>query len=226
MMKKLLLFLLAATLLAFPALALAESELTVIGTATVTLPADMAEFSVGVETHAATVHEAAQQNNLTLAAVMEALTDAGIDVADLSTSNYYVYAEYDYSATPAQMVGYSVSNTLTVVVRDIERIGAVIDAATSAGANQVYGVTFRSSGQAEAYDRALTQAVAEGARKAQLLAAASGHTLGELETITENGSQTYGVVMAKETADRAAGTAILPEELSVTATVTLTYGLR
>lgn len=225
-MKKTLILLLAAMLLALPALALAEGELTVIGTATVTLPADMAEFSVGVDIHAPTVHEAAQQNNLTLTAVMEALTNAGIDVADLSTSNYYVYAEYDYNVTPAKLAGYGVSNTLTVVVRDAEKVGAIIDAATSAGANQVYGVTFRSSGQAEAYDRALTQAVAEGARKAQLLAAASGRTLGELEAITENGSQTYGVVMAKETADRAAGTAILPEELSVTATVTLMYGLR
>lgn len=225
-MKKLLTLLLAATLLALPALALAEGELTVIGTATVSLPADMAEFSVGVETHAETVHEAAQQNNLILAAVMEALTDAGIESGDLSTSNYYVYAEYDYGATPAKMVGYSVGNTLTVTVRDASQVGAIIDAATSAGANQVYGVNFRSSRQSEAYDRALTQAVAEGLRKAQLLADASGRTLGELAEITENGSQPYGVVMAREAADMAASTAILPEELSVTASVTLTYELK
>ena len=225
MMKKLLVILLAA-LLTMPVLALAEGELTVIGTATVTLTPDMAELTVGVETRADTVNGAVTGNSEALNAVIEALKAAGVAENDMSTRNYYVGAEYDYSVSPAALSGYSVNNNLTIIVRDIDMIGAVIDAATAAGANQVYGVTFRSSQMADGHDRALALAVQEGMRKAQLMAEASGRELGQLEGVQENGMQSYGVTVAYDTAARTSGTSIMPEELSVTASVTLTFELR
>ena len=224
-MKKCLVIFLAL-LLALPALALADGELTVIGTATVTLQPDMAELSVGVDTRADTVIGAVTGNSEALGAVIEALMAAGVAESDMSTRYYYVSAEYDYSAVPAVMTGYSVSNTLTVVVRDIDRIGEVIDAATAAGANQVYGVTFRSSQTSDGHDRALTLAIQEGMRKAQLMAIAAGQPLGQLVDIEENGMQSYGITVAYDNVARASGTSIMPEELSVTASVTLTYELR
>ena len=225
-MKKVLILLLALAWLALPALALADGELTVIGTATVTFQPDMAEFSVGVETHAETVSGAVAANQETMNAVIEALEAAGIAEGDLSTSNYYVGTEYDYSVTPAVLTGYYVGNTLTVVVRDVTQVGAIIDAATAAGANQVYGVTFRSSQQSDSYDRALTLAIQEGMRKAQLMAIASGRALGQLRDVEESGVQAYSVRAAFDTAAKASGTSIMPEELSVTASVTMTYELR
>ena len=224
-MKKLFAILLVAAML-LPTMALADKGLTVIGTATITCVPDMAEFSVGVETHAVTVSEAAASNAEALNAVIEALKAAGVVETDLSTSNYYVGSEYDYSTTPAKMVGYYVGNTLTVIVRDLEQVGAVIDAATAAGANQVYGVTFRAGQQSDSYDRALTLAIQEGTRKAQLMAVAAGHALGQLETIEESAVQSYGVNVAFDTAARVSGTSIMPEELSVTASVTMTFELR
>lgn len=225
MMKKMVCVLLAA-LLMLPALALADGELTVIGTATVTVQPDMAEFSVGVETHADTVSAASEANAAAVNAVMEALRAAGVADSDLSTSYYYVGMDYAYDTTPATVVGSYVSNTLNVIVRDVSQIGAVIDAATAAGANQVYGVTFRTSQQNESYDRALTLAIQEGMRKAQLMAIAGGHALGQLERMEESGIQTYSLNAAFDTAARASGTSIMPEELTVTASVTLTYELR
>lgn len=226
MMKKLLLIVLALTLLALPALAMADDSLTVIGTATVTFEPDMAELSVGVETHADTVNAAVAANSEVLNAVIEALKEADIAESDMATSNYYVGTEYDYGATPPKLSGYYVSNTLTVTVRDIERIGAVIDAATAAGANQVYGVNFLSSQQSGSYDRALTLAIQEGMRKAQLMAMAAGRSLGRLEDVQENGAAGYVFSAAYDTVARASGTSILSGELSVTASVTLTYELR
>lgn len=225
-MKKFLAMLLAAAVLALPVAALADNELTVIGTATVTFQPDMAELSVGVETHGETVSGAVEASARTMNAVMEALQGAGVAQSDLSTSNYYVGVDYSYDTAPATPVGYYVGNTLNVIVRDVEQIGAVIDAAAVAGANQVYGVTFRSSQQNDSYDRALTLAIQEGMRKAQLMAIAAGHALGQLKSVEESGIQSYGINAAFDMAARASGTSIMPEELSVTASVTMTYELR
>lgn len=225
-MKKMVLALMVAMVLALPMLALADGELTVIGTATVTLTPDMAELSVGVETHAETVNEAVSGNSDTLRAVIDALAAMSIDEGDISTNSYYVGMDYNYAMSPAALTGYYVSNTLNVVVRDIEQIGDVIDAATAAGANQVYGITFRSSQEADSHDRALTLAIEEGMRKAQLMAAAGGCTLGQLKDIAEDGMQSYGVSRAYDLAASSAGTTIMAGELSVTASVTLTFELR
>lgn len=224
-MKKILLTLLAAMMFILPALALADGELTVIGTATVSLTPDMAELSVGVETRAATVSEAVAGNSDALNAVIDALVAAGISESDLSTGSYYVGMDYNYATSPATLTGYYVSNTLSVVVRDVGQIGAVIDAATAAGANQVYGITFRSSQEADAHDRALTLAIGEGMRKAQLMAAASGRALGELKGVREDEAQAYGLARSYDLAASAAGTTVMAGELSVTASVTLTYEL-
>ena len=226
MRKRLILLLLCVSLLALPAAALADGGLTVIGTATVTVQPDMAELSVGVATRAETVSGAAEANAELLGAVTEALKAAGVAPEDLSTSDYYVSMAYNYETSPATVAGYDVGNTLRVVVRDVERIGEVVDAAIAAGANQVYGVTFRSSQQSESYDRALTLAIQEGMRKAQLMAIAGGRALGQLESMEESGAQSYGAKMAFDTAARASGTSIMPEELSVTASVTMTFELR
>lgn len=225
-MRKFVIVLLVLALTALPLVALADNELVVIGTATVTVQPDIAELSVGVETHAGTVSAAVEGNAEALNAVMEALQAAGVAEGDLSTSNYYVGMDYSYDTSPATVVGYYVSNMLNVIVRDVTQIGAVIDAATAAGANQVYGVNFRSSQQGDGYDRALTLAIQEGMRKAQLIAIAGGRALGPLERIEESGIQSYGVKVAFDMAARASGTSIVPEELSVTASVVMTYELR
>ena len=227
-MKKLFSLMLALVLLAAPALALADDvTLSVLGTASVTLEPDMVQVSIGVETSAETVHEAVTANADTLARIIEALKEQGVKEKDLSTANYYVNAYYDYSVAGAAVpMGYNVSNTLKVMLTDMEKIGAIIDAATAAGANQVWGVTFLSSQEQEAYDRALTLAIQEGMRKATLMAMAAGRSLGSLESIEEGGQQSYAVNAAFDAVSLSAGTAIMPGDLTMTATVTLTYELR
>ena len=124
-MKKLLALLLACTLL-LPCLALAESPaaasgatITVTGSASVTLKADYARISVGVSSKAATVEQAANENNAAIFAVIEALKEAGVAEEDIATSNYSVYAEYDYASFGGQkLTGYNVTNQLTVIIRD------------------------------------------------------------------------------------------------------------
>lgn len=228
MKKQLLTVLLVLSMLVLPAMSLADdASLTVVGTATVTLTPDMAQFGVGVSTQAVSMKDAVNANNVALNAIIDALTALGIPREDLSTSNYYVGTEYDYSVTPAVLAGYSVNNTLNVTVRNLDQVGAVIDAAIDAGANNIYGVTFLSSQTSQSHDQALTLAIQEGMRKAQLMAQATGRSLGDLEAVVENGDSFYDAAAAYNVAAaRDAGATIMPETLTVTASVTLTYELK
>ena len=234
-MRKLLALLLACALL-LPCLALAESPaaasgatITVTGSASVTLKADYARISVGVSTSAKTVEEATQQNSTTIFAVIEALKTAGVQEDDIATSNYSVHAEYDYSSFGGQkLTGYNVTNQLTVIIRDMEHIGATLDKATAAGANNIYNIEFLSTQADAAQDEATAYAVQDAMRRAKLLADAADLTLGGIVSISDSSSG--WVVSTRSYASKldmaVAGNSILPDDTSVSASVTIVFELK
>ena len=182
-MKKLIALILTLALM-LPAIALAETAaqgatITVSGSAFVTLKADYAQVSVGVSTSAKTVDEATQQNSEAIHTVIEALKAAGVKEDDIATSNYSVHAEYDYSSLGGQKLsGYNVTNQLNVIIRDMDHIGATLDKATAAGANNIYNIQFLSTKADAAQDEAIAYAVQDAMRRARLLAEAAGLQLG------------------------------------------------
>ncbi|MBR6667370.1 MAG: SIMPL domain-containing protein [Clostridia bacterium] len=233
-MKKLIALALALILL-LPCLAQAEAPvyaaqgatITVTGCASVTLKADYARISVGVSTHAPTVEEASRRNNNAIHTVIAALMDAGVQEDDIATSNYSVSAEYDYAAVTPRLTGYCVTNQLTVVIRDMEHIGATLDKATAAGANNIYNIEFLSTNAPAAQDEATAYAVQDAVRKAALLADSAGLTLGGIVSIQESSTvlpqpRTYKSAMNTDTA----GNSILPDDASVSATVTIVFELK
>ena len=232
-MKKLITMTLALLMLFCPLLAQADrsaddsATLTVTGAASVSLKADYAQVSVGVSTRARTIEEASGQNAEAIHAVIAALKAAGVLEEDIATSNYSVYAEYDYSTGEAVQTGYNVSNQLNVSIRDMEHVGAILDKATRAGANNIYNVTFCSTASAQAQDEAMTHAVQDAFRKAELLAAAAGLEVGSVMTIRESttGVFTTGVTYKAEAARDAVSNVILPDDLTVSASVELTVRL-
>ena len=232
-MKKLL-ALIPTLMLALPAACLAETAaadgatITVTGSAVVTLEADYAQVSVGVSTSAKTVDEASKQNAKAIHTVIEALKAAGVKEDDIATSNYSVHAEYDYSSLGGQKLsGYNVTNQLNVVIRDMEHIGATLDKATAAGANNIYNIQFLSTKADEAQDEATTYAVQDAMRRAKLLAEAAGLQLGNIVSISDS-TGGYAVVTRsyKSTLDAAAGNSILPDDASVSANVTIVFELK
>ncbi len=232
-MKKLLILLLTLALL-LPVFAQAEhaaapgATITVSGNATVTLKADYAQVTVGVSTKAPTVEEASQKNTAAIHAVIAALTEAGVLEEDIATSNYSVNAEYDYSSMGGQrLTGYNVSNQLNVTIRDMEHIGAILDKATAAGANTIYNIQFLSTKADAAMDEATAYAVQDAMRRAQLLADAAGLQLGSIVSITDTVTGYGGMPRTyKSTMDSAAGNSILPDDASVSASVTIVFELK
>ena len=233
-MKKLLSIILVLAMM-LPCIALAETvavaenaTITVTGSASVTLKADYARISVGVSSKAATVEQAANENNAAIFAVIEALKEAGVAEEDIATSNYSVYAEYDYASFGGQkLTGYNVTNQLTVIIRDMDHIGATLDKATAVGANNIYNIEFLSTKADEAQDEATVYAVQDAMRRAKLLASAAGLNLGGIKSISDTVAS-YGIVTRSYASklDAVAGNSILPDDTSVSASVTIVFELK
>ncbi len=233
-MKKILALILAFTMLigcSAVASADGDSIITVIGTATVSVPADFAIVTLGVTTMDEDVQKSAGLNAEKIDAVIFALKELGIPEDDISTAYYYMETIYDYNTTDGAgyaIRGYQVNNSVTVTVRALELVGQVVDTALRAGANQVNGVSFQSTQAGSACDEALQAAIKEASRKAALMAEAAGVKLGAMVSVTENYGSYGGVSMkAEAAADMAprstANTRFLADGLNCTATVTVAF---
>ena len=116
-----------------------------------------------------------------------------------------VYGPYTEGAEePQRVVGYQASNMVTVRVREVAKLGAVVDAVTGAGANRLYGIGFDVSDPRAPLDAARERAVADARAKAELYARAAGVTLGAVVSIRETVERPPGPVMMRAEAMDAA----------------------
>jgi uncharacterized protein YggE len=199
--------------------------ITVVGNGTAKAVPDRASFTFEVDTQA-TDAKAALAKNATLAtAVIAALKNAGVASTDLQTSGVWLSPQRDSSGTA--VTGFTASNSVSATT-DIAKAGPLVDAAVAAGATGVSGPNLLVSDEDALYREALKDAVADAAQKAAAIAAASGLTLGSVQTISE-GTQgpvyPYGGIAstAGATSAGAVATPIEPGQQSSTAMVTVTY---
>jgi len=238
-MNRIICALMAVCLAILPVASLADSNrsVTVTGTATIKVEADSAVLSLGVETNAKDASDAAAANAEAVEKVTKALQDAGIAEEDITTNYFFVNAIYDYEKMnedgSASIRGYRVSNSLSVVVKDIDKVGEIIDIALANGANNCDNVSFRANGE-DLYDQVLAQAVREAARKAAVVAEAAGGKLGKVISVTEQYGSYSGVTFERAEAEeamdgamsaKAFGTSIRSDDLSYSATVTVIFEL-
>lgn len=163
--------------------------ISLAGHGEVKMAPDMAIVTSGVVSQAATAADALAANSRAMTAVMAALAGAGIGAKDIQTSNFNVQPRYDYgnNAQPPKLSGYDVSNSVTVAVHDLERLGALLDTLVQQGANQISGVSFQLAQPEAALDEARRRATADATRKARLYAAALGVELGPVTSVSEAG---------------------------------------
>ena len=164
-----------------------NATVTVNGTGSVTVTPDQASISVGVNVIQKSLSEAQAAATSQMTAVIDALKAAGIDEKDIQTSNYSVniMQNYDNSGYPSEVIGFQVNNQVNVTVREIDKLGEILDAAVTAGANSIYGITFVVSDSTAAASQARTAAVEDAKAKAEEIAAATGTTLGKIVSVTE-----------------------------------------
>jgi uncharacterized protein YggE len=172
---------------ATPTASAASGTVTVNGTGSVTVTPDAASISIGVNVMNANLSEAQAAATSQMNAVIDALKAAGIDEKDIQTNNYSVNVmqNYDNNGYPTDITGYQINNQVNVTVRDLDKLGDILQQAVDAGANSIYGITFFVTDSSEAASQARTAAVTDAKTRAEELAAATGATLGKVVSISE-----------------------------------------
>jgi uncharacterized protein YggE len=206
-----------------------ERTITVSSTGTAEAEPDQARITSGATTEALSAREALTSNSEAMSKVISQLKAKGIDAKDIQTTSFNVEPVFDYSkeGQPPKLRGYRVSNQAVVLVRDLGKLGAVLDDVITAGANQMQGLSFEVSKADTLKDGARKDAVANALRRAKLLAAAAGAEVGEVMQISEEVSSDGPVRFAAPRLAKAE--MVVPIERGTTtleARVTATWALK
>jgi uncharacterized protein YggE len=215
--------------LALPsALSAAETaRITVTGEGRVAATPDMATLSLGVTSRGETAKAAMDETSAGVAALLEALRAAGIEPRDVQTTGLSlnpVWNSSSYDSAPPKIEGFAASNTVTVRVRALDGLGGLLDTVLETGANTFNGLEFGLAEPEPKRDEARAAAVADARRKAELLAAAAGVTLGPIVTIAEDqGMDAPQPMFRMEAAMASDAVPVAAGELTVTARVTIVW---
>lgn len=204
------------------------SRLTVTGQGEARVAPDLATIQLGVTTQAASAAEAMRQNSTQQTAVIEALAGAGIEGADVQTSGLNLNPLMDYAEGRAPSVtGYQASNMVSVRVRDVARLGEVLDAIVAAGANEINGINFIRDDSSATEDEARREAVADARHKAEVLAEAAGLTLGPVLVLRDTPAMEgpRPMMMEARGAADAAKVPIAAGEVALSAMVEMQFAL-
>lgn len=207
----------------------APGRITAVGVGESTRAPDMATITVGVISQADTAREALSRNTTAMTAALESLRGAGIAPRDLQTSGFNLSPRFSHDrtgSTPPRIIGYQVTNTLTVRVRDLAKVGEVMDRVVSLGANNISGPSFGLSDPASAREDARKAAVADALARARLYAEGLGVRLGRVISVNEGAvSQPRPIPMAaaRTMAAEAAPVPIEAGETSLSAQVTVVF---
>jgi uncharacterized protein YggE len=161
--------------------------ITTTGEGAVTVSPDLAVATAGVTTEAKTPREAADANTRTMNAVVAAAVQAGIPENDVRTARFSIYPVHSQKTRDGapQVSGYRAINQVQVKVRDIVKVGELLDQLLSAGATNIAGVEFSVSNPTPRLDEARNAAFAEAKRKAELYARAASAQVGRAVAISE-----------------------------------------
>jgi len=216
-----------------PAEAAEENEqkrmINVSGQSKVTASPDFATISLGVLTEDKDAKAAQKANAQSMEKVIGAIKALGIADEDIQTSNYSISPVYSYDKETGEstITGYRVNNTVSVTVRDLGKVGSVIDAAAESGVNTSSSISFGLSNYEDYYNEALKNAVLAADRKAKTIADALGVKLKGALTVNESGggySPLHNYAVYDMRAEGAgAATPIQTGQLEISAYVSIVY---
>ena len=206
-----------------------STGITISAQGQVTAKPDVAYINLGVSTTAPTAREAMAQNNSALATVIAKLESMGVAKKDMQTG----YVSLNPQTTPVKpgeqgtdkITSYWASNTLNVTVNDLTKVGELLDAAITAGANTVNGIRFGVKDNSTLNDQALTAAVKTARAKADLVADGLGLKVTGVQSVSVDSYVGPEPVYAKMSAAgaRDASVPIEAGELTITASVRVTF---
>ncbi len=159
--------------------------ISVTGNGKAYLKPDMATINIGVHSENENVAQALSDNTSASQAVADALAGFGVDPKDIQTTNFSVYPNQQYGPM-GEMLGikYMVDNTVLITVRELDKLGEILSAVVSKGANSIYGITFDVADRSAALTEARNAAVTDARKQADALAAAAGVKVGQVMNLS------------------------------------------
>ncbi len=216
-----------------PVVVAAEStplrSINVVGSGQVYLVPDVAYIYVGVHSQSENVTTALNDNNDQAKQVTDALKELGVEQKDIQTTSFNIYPQQQYEPGTGNVTGtlYVVDNTVYVTVRDLKRLGELLDTVVRSGANSINGINFDVVDKEKAQSDARELAITNARKQAEELAKVSGLTLGDIQTISTGytsspmAKEMYGMgggggMAAASDTPVSAGQLVLSAEVSVT----------
>jgi uncharacterized protein YggE len=191
----------------------------------------MATIDIAVVTSNSATQAALRANGSEMQRVVAAIRGLGIAAADIQTTNFSITAQHPKDKNGAtdesRTVGYEVRNSVTVTVSDLEKVGAIIDAAVAAGANSSNSVSFGVKNHAALDDDVLTKATRDARHNAEVMASAENLKVGKMISASNESSlplKFEGTETVAEYGNNGA-TVILSGQMSVSASVTVVFAI-
>jgi uncharacterized protein YggE len=184
---------------------------------------DLAILRAGVNTSGKTARDASEANAKVMTTVVATIRTSGIAVQDVQTARLSLEPVRDPNHE-TRIIGFQASNHVTVKIRDLAKIGDMVDRLVGAGANDISGIEFVISAPSKALDQAREAALADARRKAEIYARAANVRLGAPFSITEEGSVAPGPVVMRATKDASSTPVAIGEEIQ-RLSVTVSYEL-
>lgn len=206
--------------------------ITVVGEGTVNVEPDTAQVNVGVEIVEADIKLANTKATETIDAIVAALQAQGVNNQNLQTSSLNIWLERPYTpeGAPSDQVLYHVSNQVNVTIRDLNKVGAILDAVIQAGANNMYGVTFKVADPSILKSDTRSQAMTDARTKAEELAKLAGVELGDIISVSEiigsGGGSFYNNTQFRAEGLGGGGGGITPGELEMTTQLQVVFSVK
>jgi uncharacterized protein YggE len=205
-----------------------QRTITVTGTGLVTLTPDIAYISIGVHSQDASASVATTDNNSKAQAVINSIKGFGVEAKDIQTTNFSIYPQQQYDTT-GKVTGiiYMVDNTVYVTVRDLTKLGDMLDGTVRAGANNISNISFDVADKSAALSQARLAAVAEARKQADELTGATGVSLGDVQTISYNDS-TPPMAVQYSRADTLSASSVPVQagSMQISTTVSIVYTIK
>ncbi len=191
---------------------------------------DVATLSAGVVTQAVDGNTAMRENAVQMDKVMAAIKAAGISERDIQTSGINLSPQYRYAENEApKITGYQASNTVSLKVRDITKLGKVLDSLAAQGANQINGPSFEIDQPEPVYDEARLAALKKAQARAETYAKSLGLRVRRIVSISEGGQGGFRpmpvMAMASRSAKMEMDTAVSPGETTVSVNLDVVFEL-
>lgn len=201
-------------------------SITVTGEGEVVAVPDIAKIELGYIAEKKTVVQAQKDNTDKMNAVIKKLKeDFKIDAKDIKTTNYNIMPSYDWYEGVRTLKGYQVSQNVSVKIRDLDTVGAIMESAGTLGLNQIGSLSFEIDDEEELKQQARIKALKAAKEKAETLADAAGVKLGKIISFSESSNQPYPIYRANYALEAEGMGGASPEieagstEIKITATV-------